>query len=1174
MGCFNSKPLPGSGSSFVPHTSAEILTSIETSVPRLLTSKHTDRRSVDDDLVDDLGSPTAASLAAAGSPADLLSPALPRSVKETFQLKVGVLEGTTFLNNYVVVDTLGRGSHGKVKLCLNVADNHLYAIKIVETVALRKGEKSRLGRTKRSALGRSARTDTRSTAERSTTLSSVSMSPMRQSTRQSTVSFADGGDDGGEEDEEKDEAEGTEGTEGAEEDGSMGGGLPSSHLSSRLESAYSSLSNLQALEREADLMKALNHPNLVRLYEVIRSDSSGKLLMVMEYCHAGPLVDDKGRFSHCQDDIPEIIVHHFFKQMTSAIQYLHSEGIVHGDIKPENMLLSGDGTVKIADFGQSLKIMGACGKGKKSSMLTRTLGTPAYLAPEICAGEEYDGFAADVWALGVTLYSFMFGRLPFEGTTVVDLYDTIAEQEVRFPEGRGLSIELQDLFLRLLHKNPKYRITADELVAHPWVATADRELDEVEQMFGDDDSLPIEFRVTRGSTPSPVGGTPTFGGSARGSRGSSPGAAGFGAGDAGDGSGGHPKLSQREAPISGSSEDGHDGEIGPDPDAIRPTSRSPGLAPAPYSTRAAKRPPEQDDGSFGLSVMRSLSRIVREGTSSFSDATRSAATTTTAATRAASTTTAATGAASTTTAATGSPELSLEVPLAETRETSLEEFNSIADTLLKSQKSLLEHRKRRSPLDTANTSLTSIRESGDIGPPTTATSASTSASASARPASSNQPYRPVQVSKTDAGSLSAAFMSPFNVGPASVASAFDEPTVQNEHQDQHQPVVSVIKNEGEAMRTAGEADGAALMHFEAGEYIDGFGHGDQQYAYYIDAGEVDIRYMADLPVPFDDVVGNCFEDVIQSHYSIDLAHVDSVCYTENTSRFVFAKPDRGKSSGFSALPSLRDLQTAFEKLSAAFAVDESSSGSADADASVSRTRRSSGPNPSANPSADRRAGHADTDLSVHRFVEQSEMAMRGASKGKLGDLLTATRSEGQFIGALSLLNPEYFQNKWRFSAVATTDVVIIKMTRDALQRFLMVHPLSQVTLRASMSHTVSELVKLEMYERISLARRRMMGESSSSKSRLNHSSSSVLSAANQGFEEIARHLTSTAMVRDFEPFGREPSLSLTIHASLVCQAGAEVLAKLDLFALASRLREDAQGSLGLRGGPKSPEYDI
>ena len=556
--------------------------------------------------------------------------------------------------------------------------------------------------------------------------------------------------------------------------------------------------------------------------------------------------------------------------------------------------------------------------------------------------------------------------------------------------------------------------------------------------------------------------------------------------------------------------------------------------------------------------MRSLSRIVREGTSSFSDATRSAATTATAATGAdtttttTTTTTAATGpAAKASSPATGSPELSLVAPSsAETRETSLEEFNSIAETLLKSQKSLLEHRKRRSPLGTANTSLNSIRESGDIGPPTTATSASTSASASARPASSNQPYRPVQVFKTDAGSLSAAFMSPFDVGPASVASAFDEPTVQNEHQHQHQPVASVIENEGEAMRTAGEADGAALMHFEAGEYIDGFGHGDQQYAYFIDAGEVDIRYMADLPVPFDDVIGNCFEDVIQSHYSIDLAHADSVCYTENTSRFVFAKPDKGKSSGFSALPSLRDLQTAFEKLSAKPSLK-------------SKTAQDG-------------AGHADTDISVHRFVEQSEMAMRGASKGKLGDLLTATRSEGQFIGALSLLNPEYFQNKWRFSAVATTDVVIIKMTRDALQRFLMVHPLSQVTLRASMSHTVSELVKLEMYERISLARRRMMGESSSSKSRLDHSSSSVFSAANQGFEEVARHLTSTAMVRDFEPFGREPSLSLSLASSprFVRQAGAEVLAKLDLFALASRLREDAQRSLGLGGGSKSPEYEI
>ena len=181
------------------------------------------------------------------------------------------------------------------------------------------------------------------------------------------------------------------------------------------------------------------------------------------------------------------------------------------------------------------------------------------------------------------------------------------------------------------------------------------------------------------------------------------------------------------------------------------------------------------------------------------------------------------------------------------------------------------------------------------------------------------------------------------------------------------------------------------------------------------------------------------------------------------------------------------------------------------------------------------ASRLSADTSVHKFVEHSEREMGMAQGGNIGDLLISARGEGQFIGALSLLHPDYFQNKWTFSAVATTDVTVIKMNKDALQKFLIVHPLSQISLRASMSRTVSDLVKLEMYERISLARRKLRDTS-----KRMSSSSTTFSAANQGFEEVARHLTETAL------------------------AGAEILAKLDLFALASRLRDDAQLTLGLK----------
>lgn len=1082
MGCIHSKTPPRP----CPRTGDEILQSIDSAVPRFLRRDSVEGQFLDEDLAEDrsnVGSPRRRS-DELGSLAGELSPLgleLPRSVKETFQLKVGVLEGTTFLNDYVVVDTLGRGSHGKVKLCLNVMDNHLYAIKIVETAAVTKQAKTRLARqslrAKNSQEQDASRYSVASMSLKSDGEPSVVGDGGVAGARPSLVAGAEGqsskslagmeatGSRPGAESRLSVESTGSTFSTFGSHHG-LGGGLHSGRLETT-----PTISMSHALEKEADVMKALNHPNLVRLYEVIRSDS-GKLLMVMEYCHAGPLVDTEGRFSHCQSDMPEIIVHHFFKQMTSAISYLHSEGIVHGDIKPENMLLSGDGTVKIADFGQSLKIMqegGASATGRRTSKLTRTLGTPAFLAPEICAGEEYDGFAADVWALGVTLYSFMFGKLPFEGSTVVDLYDTIAEKEVEFPVGTALSIELQDLFLRLLHKNPKFRITAEELVMHPWVMRSDSELLEMEHMFDDESCLPPEFQVVRG--PSPPGG----------SRGSSPRTSSPQA---------VPHVSLESYTRDAiNSDDGHDGEIGPDPDAspVVPRSKSAGAGDVD-----GRRSPRDGSGanlenkeSFGVDIMRSLSYIVREFDGGNPDKSGVGVP----------------GMPQTASSSGASSSVKRPASVLYPAATTLEEFNSITDQLLKSQQLIIQKRSRKGFSNASSTTISSVslmREpqassETSLGPPLTAGRSSCASPAPAGPYKS-----PFEVDLADGSAANAA---------ASTHPGYDK--------GENPP--SVVESVQDAMRTADEVAGAALMHFVAGEFIDGFGFDAQQYAYYIDSGEMDIRYMADLPVPLDEIVGVCLEDVIVSHFSADLTHADSVCYTENASKFVFKEQTRESSSRFASIPPLQVLQTMFETMIQGRAASTSNGAAED-------------------------ASRLSADTSVHKFVEHSEREMGMAQGGNIGDLLISARGEGQFIGALSLLHPDYFQNKWTFSAVATTDVTVIKMNKDALQKFLIVHPLSQISLRASMSRTVSDLVKLEMYERISLARRKLRDTS-----KRMSSSSTTLSAANQGFEEVARHLTETAL------------------------AGAEILAKLDLFALASRLRDDAQLTLGLK---KSSPADI
>ncbi len=223
--------------------------------------------------------------------------------------------------------------------------------------------------------------------------------------------------------------------------------------------------HLEDLRREVDIMRALNHPNLVKLYEVIDDKVSGKILMVVEFCEAGALVSP-GQLTP-ERRMPEAIAQFYFRQMVSGIAYLHENSVIHGDMKPENVLLSGDATVKIADFGQSQFMSGG------EDTLRRTLGTPAFLAPEICAGEDYRGRPADVWALGVSLYGFIYGELPFKGDSLMELYEDIAEAVVPFPPSVAVSMELQDLLLRALHKDPEARITAEEMLKHPWVREDD-----------------------------------------------------------------------------------------------------------------------------------------------------------------------------------------------------------------------------------------------------------------------------------------------------------------------------------------------------------------------------------------------------------------------------------------------------------------------------------------------------------------------------------------------------------------------------------------------------------------------------------------------------------------------------------------------------------------------------
>mmetsp|Transcript_18277 Transcript_18277/g.51183 ORF Transcript_18277/g.51183 Transcript_18277/m.51183 type:complete len:586 (+) Transcript_18277:146-1903(+) len=286
--------------------------------------------------------------------------------RETSTLKKVMVSGKMMLNQYMVIKTLGKGNFGTVRLCFNLNDKTLYAIKTLnkKTLTRNRGLKK----------------------------------------RKEADPLAD-------------------------------------------------------LKREVAIMKKLRHPNLVKLYEVIDDPVSTKLLMVMEHVQGGPIRSDKmgaGTMS-------EQVVVHYFRDMCMGLDYLHFNHIAHMDLKPDNMLLSAGGEVKITDFGCSRVL------DEDGWVSSKTTGTPLFHAPEMTTGQRYNAYAADIWALGVTLYVFIFGVMPFEGKVLSELHENIVNNKLKFPTSLYISDELKDLLSSMLTKNPAKRISLPDIMGHSWV---------------------------------------------------------------------------------------------------------------------------------------------------------------------------------------------------------------------------------------------------------------------------------------------------------------------------------------------------------------------------------------------------------------------------------------------------------------------------------------------------------------------------------------------------------------------------------------------------------------------------------------------------------------------------------------------------------------------------------
>ncbi|ELK01239.1 MAP/microtubule affinity-regulating kinase 3, partial [Pteropus alecto] len=204
--------------------------------------------------------------------------------------------------------------------------------------------------------------------------------------------------------------------------------------------------SLQKLFREVRIMKILNHPNIVKLFEVIETDKT--LYLIMEYASGGEVFD----YLVAHGRMKEKEARAKFRQIVSAVQYCHQKRIVHRDLKAENLLLDADMNIKIADFGFSNEFT-------VGSKLDTFCGSPPYAAPELFQGKKYDGPEVDVWSLGVILYTLVSGSLPFDGQNLKELRERVLRGKYRIPF--YMSTDCENLLKRFLVLNPIKRGTLE-----------------------------------------------------------------------------------------------------------------------------------------------------------------------------------------------------------------------------------------------------------------------------------------------------------------------------------------------------------------------------------------------------------------------------------------------------------------------------------------------------------------------------------------------------------------------------------------------------------------------------------------------------------------------------------------------------------------------------------------
>ena len=219
----------------------------------------------------------------------------------------------------------------------------------------------------------------------------------------------------------------------------------------------------EALINEINVVKSLDHPNIMKVYEFFNKDNS--LYIISELLSGGELLDKINENNKLSEDVSAFLM----KQIFSAVDFCHQKGIIHRDLKPENILIESEEeankeffTVKIIDFGTS-------GKLKNGEMFNLNVGTPLYISPEVLNNKYNE--KCDIWSCGVIMYMMLSGQPPFKGDNDEEIYQSIKEGKYNFDDEQWdeISSDAKDLIKNLLIKDINKRYSAKQALSHPWI---------------------------------------------------------------------------------------------------------------------------------------------------------------------------------------------------------------------------------------------------------------------------------------------------------------------------------------------------------------------------------------------------------------------------------------------------------------------------------------------------------------------------------------------------------------------------------------------------------------------------------------------------------------------------------------------------------------------------------